>query len=192
MHSLSAVGGGQQNWAYTGAADCAINGGLHNIATGQWAAINGGVKNKAYSNYATVIGGYLNKASARFATVLGGSRNTVSGKVSIGMGTKVKVTGEHSAGLGFDGGDSCYIRGDSSFGACTQKFILSGDFGEFDLLAVLAARRELLEVSKTVDDVEEENAELEAAIREKITGLLDGGRIKAETASVVSSLLSSL
>ena len=191
LSSWSAIGGGQKNWAYTGAEMVSINGGMHNICTGDWTAIGGGVKNKAYSNYATVIGGYLNKASSKFATVLGGSRNTCSGRYSSVMGFKTKVTSDYSIGLGFSGAD-CFIRGANTFGVCANKFVLSGSYGDFDLLAELGSRRQLGEVTKQVDEVEAENAALESKIRSRIQELLESDRLTAETATTVGKLLNSL
>ena len=192
MCSYSALGGGLLNWAYLDATYVAIAGGEHNIATGSWASINGGIKNKAYSNYATVLGGYLNKANAKFAVVAGGSKNTVAGRYSVVMGTKVKVTGDNAAGLGFKNGLDCFIRGDNTFGVCTTKFLVSGEYGTFDLVTTLARRRELREVTKQVEDVEAENAAMEREVRAKIEGLLQSSRIDAATADKVTALLSSL
>jgi len=170
----------------------AINGGYHNIATGDWAAIGGGVKNKAYSNYATVLGGYLNKANAKFATVLGGSRNTVSGRYSTVMGMKTKVTGDYAAGLGFGGGTDCFVRGDHAFGVCANQFIISGSFGEFDLISELTSRRELSDIVDKVSDLEVENAELEKQVTDKIAALLQYSRVTNTLADSIKSLLSTL
>lgn len=170
----------------------AINGGYHNIATGDWAAIGGGVKNKAYSNYATVLGGYLNKANAKFATVLGGSRNTVSGRYSTVMGMKTKVTGDYAAGLGFGGGTDCFVRGDHAFGVCANQFIISGSFGEFDLISELTSRRELSDIVDKVSDLEVENAELEKQVTDKIAALLQDSRVTNTLADSIKSLLSTL
>lgn len=185
----SAVGGGSENWGYTDAKMVSIGGGFHNIATGDWTSITGGVKNKAYSNYATSLGGYLGKASAKFATVAGGSKNTVSGRYGVVMGMKTKVTGDSSFGMGFDAGTACNIRGDNTFGVCTQSLLLSGDFGEVDVLATLASRRQLTTVSKEIEQVEQENKDLEAQLRNKILGLIQGSKIGQAEAATIASLL---
>jgi hypothetical protein len=187
----STIGGGQQNWGYVDAKLVAIAGGLHNIATGDWTSITGGVKNKAYSNYATVSGGYLGKSSSKFATVTGGSKNTVSGRYGIGMGMKVKVTGDNSIGMGFDSGIDCNVRGDNTFGVCAQSFILSGEYGEFDLLSELTSRRQLTTIGKEIQDLEKENMQLEKSLRAQILALLDTGRIGKEAGAAIAALLPS-
>lgn len=186
----STIGGGQRNWGYTDAKLVAISGGMHNIATGDWAAIIGGIKNKAYSNYASVLGGYLGKANAKFATVAGGSKNTVAGRYGVVMGQKVKVTGDHTFGLGFNGGATCAVRGDHTFGACTQAFTISTADGDFDLLAELSSRRQLTDVSKEVEKLEEENFKLEKLVMSKLESLLDSGRLNKDAMSSITSMLS--
>lgn len=185
----SAIGGGQKNWGYINAKLVSIGGGLHNIATGDWTSILGGVKNKAYSNYAAVMGGYLNKANSKFATALGGSKNTVSGRYGLVMGQKTKVTGDYSIGLGFDSGNICNIRGDHTFGACSDSLILSGDFGEFDLLSELSSRRRLTEASDEVELLEKENKMLEAQVQTELERLLVSDRLDEVSASRINALL---
>lgn len=187
----STIGGGQHNWAYTNAELVAVGGGFHNIATGDWSAIIGGVKNKAYSNYALVLGGYLGKANSKFATVGGGSRNTVSGRHSVVMGMKASVTGDSALGLGFSG-DDCYIRGDNTFGVCADQFIIEGEFGTMDLVDELNQRRQLDEVSKQVQEAEDENAALEKELRLKIEGLVGSGRLPVDAASSILAMMPSL
>lgn len=192
----SAIGGGSRNWAYVDGKMSAIGGGLHCITTGDWCSISGGVKNKAYSNYATVSGGYLNKANAKFAVATGGSRNTVSGRHSTSLGMKTKVTGDFSIGLGFNGGSDCAVRGDSTFGMCTDQFILSGEYGEFDAGAALSdlasSSRRLQSVTKDANDLQAENEDLELQLRRKIEALLNNGRLDKDVANSIKAMLPSL
>jgi len=187
----SAIGGGQRNWGYSDAKMVSIAGGLHNIATGDWTSIIGGVKNKAYSNYASVMGGYLGKANSKFATVLGGSKNTVAGRYGMVMGQKVKVTGDYTFGMGFDGGTLCNIRGDHTFGACTESFVISTEDGDFDIIAELGSRRQLTDLSKEYNAVEEENKLLEQQLLEKIDELINDGRLASAAMASIKALLPS-
>ena len=192
QRSYGALGGGQKNWIYTDAKLASINGGYHNIATGDYTTLGGGVKNKAYSNYATVLGGYLGKCNSKFATIGGGSRNTVAGRFGLALGTRVKVTGDYSMGLGFAGTSNCYVRGDNSFGICADSVVISGTNGELDLVTVLEDGRQLSEATKTVEDLEEEKEELEEELRTKIEALLAKGGVRAGAVDFIESMLSSL
>merc|ERR1711981_125780 len=110
-------------------------------------------------------GGYLGKCNSKFASIAGGSRNTVAGRFGLALGTRVKVTGDYSVGLGFNGGANCYVRGDNTFGICASSVLISGANGDVDLVTTLAGRRQLAEAAKTVADLEEERDHLEEELR---------------------------
>jgi hypothetical protein len=153
----SSLGGGYQNSVIGDYAT--IGGGSNNRAGGDYAAVGGGYKSKANSNYALVLGGFQGQSNGRFGMVAGGSKNLARGRFSMALGFSGDASGDYSAALSFNGGDTCETSYDNEFAICADKVTVNG-------LELFPYSRRTLEMQEQADHMGDENSKKLDALRE--------------------------